>query len=130
IAAAGAKALGNLRGPSAVRGEFVRIATTGNKTMLKSVDVFDLLDLASTLRRRRLASPLFELACGYPADPTARRFVDMVAEAVLRYHWHVDLGELYRVVRKAASPGVDKAGRSAYKNWDKIINQIIESLSR
>lgn len=86
----------------------IRIARTGNKTMLKAYELVDLTGLALEIKRLRIASPVYNLVVEYPERElakrdkrarTARSVIEELSKAVYQYYVYRDPLELYRVLR-------------------------------
>lgn len=112
----------------------VRITRTGQKTMLKAFERIDLTDLARTIDRLGIASPIYNLVIRYPrkekrerdkSERTLRSIIEELAKAVLIYHNHRDVIELYRVLRTMSSEQIQSSLGSILDSWPMIRDSLL-----
>lgn len=112
-----------------LRGEFVRVAAAGNKAMLKSFELVDLMDVAKALRRLRWTRAAYLLTSRYPGDQhkNLKRFVDEMAASILRFSRSGDLREVYRVVRSLSSDALEQEGKRHLggETWLKLAKELL-----
>jgi len=94
----------------------VRISKSGNKTMLKALEVVDLTSLARSIMKLGIASSLYNLVMHYPNTDEAKRdrrlrllrsFIESLARAIMIYHDTGNVEELYRILRLLTSDKFD-----------------------
>lgn len=117
----------------------IRIARTGNKTMLKGFDVIDLASLARTVLRLGIASPLYNLVRTYPSEEDVgkmrearhvRNFIETLSRSVLLYESLGNVEELYKVLRTLDPNNVVYRDADAYLSnrgvdWKSITDQLL-----
>ena len=94
----------------------VRITRSGNKTMLKALEVVDLTSLARSIMELGIASSIYNLVMRYPSTDEVKRdrrlrslrsFIESLARAIMIYHSTGNVEELYKVLRLLTSDKFD-----------------------
>lgn len=112
---------------------YVRITQSGRKTLLASFELLDVTDLAITVMKLGIASPIYNLVTRYPSrreakdrrTRTVRSFVETLVKAVLIYHTQHNPEELYRAMRFGSTEHI-VSELSTYLGdiWSKIYNDL------
>uniref|UniRef100_A0A7J3MXE0 Uncharacterized protein n=1 Tax=Ignisphaera aggregans TaxID=334771 RepID=A0A7J3MXE0_9CREN len=117
---------------------YLRIARTGNKIMVKGFDSIDLVHLAKIVKAGGIAGALYSILNRYPSKEynSLRRFIELVATNLIKYQSFRKPQYIYEILRYLTSPELNTEGVEWYtkKNtrgldWSEIVERFT-SLSR
>lgn len=109
---------------------FLRVARTGKKVMVKGFDTIDVVQLAKIIGRSGIARPLYAMLVRYPPKEftSLRRFIALVSTNLIKFQSFRKPPYIYEVLRYLTSEELNAEGRQWYVkkdgkglNWSEIV---------
>ncbi|MEM4465691.1 MAG: hypothetical protein QXJ95_09075 [Ignisphaera sp.] len=114
---------------------YMRIARTGNKIMVKGFDSIDLIHLAKIIRVSGISGALYSMLNRYPSKDysSLRRFIELVTTNLIKYQSFRKPQYIYEILRYLTSPELNNEGAAWYtRKGEKGLgwNEITERFTR
>lgn len=95
---------------------YLRIARTGNKVIVKGFDTMDLIHLAKIIRMGGISAALYSMLSRYPPKEysSLRRFIEMVSVNLIKYQSFRKPVYIYEILRHLTSPELNSEGAEWY----------------